>query len=423
MRKKLNILYISEYFPPYVLGGAEVSTSLITKGISKYHRCYVLTNNFQKKSWNYNGGKVYPLLKNTKVEEKSIFGSIKYFFNYKRRLRKNYKVILDIINRKNINLIHIIPTGVYSMNFVNYILKLDIPCIIDNRDGTLACPIAFKNKCTRFNKKNLNCIKCVSKNYSVNFGALNFLKSLFALYEVNRFFNMKKRIVKKINKKNNSLLVFNSAFVRDQLIKEDYPKDKTCIIPSMLQRTLKGNSLRENKIVFAGRIEKEKGIWDAINALKLVDDKNLVLEIAGGGSEVENIQNYIKKENIKNINILGRIPNDKVLMLYSTSKAIIAPSIWPEPFGRFILESIASKTPLISTKTGGTPEGIKDHETGLLVEPNNPKQLAKAIKELLTDKTLYYKIVENLNKEVPKYNPENIVKKRLKIYEELVNKT
>ena len=39
--------------------------------------------------------------------------------------------------------------------------------------------------------------------------------------------------------------------------------------------------------------------------------------------------------------------------LYLKSKIIIAPSVWPEPFGRFVLDSIATGTPVVSTATGG----------------------------------------------------------------------
>ena len=144
--------------------------------------------------------------------------------------------------------------------------------------------------------------------------------------------------------------------------------------------------------------------------------EKLIFEIIGEGSELEKIKEYIKKKNLNNIHILGKISNDKVLDLYSKSKIIIAPSIWPEPFGRFILESMATGTPLVTTNTGGTPEGIKNRETGMIVEPNHPEQISKAIKELLNNKNLYNKIVKNLRKEAKKYSSEVIGKKRIKLY-------
>lgn len=84
---------------------------------------------------------------------------------------------------------------------------------------------------------------------------------------------------------------------------------------------------------------------------------------------------------------------------------------------------MTTRTPVVSTTTGGTPEGIRDQETGLLVEPNNPQQLAEAIKKLLTNKKLYEKISKNLPKEAEKYFPEVIGKQRILLYKEILKKS
>jgi len=58
-------------------------------------------------------------------------------------------------------------------------------------------------------------------------------------------------------------------------------------------------------------------------------------------------------------------------------------SILPEPFGRVIIEGMAMETPVISTKIGAPLEIIENGKTGILVEPNNPDELAEALLELL----------------------------------------
>ena len=69
---------------------------------------------------------------------------------------------------------------------------------------------------------------------------------------------------------------------------------------------------RENKIVFAGSLEKSKGIWDAIKAFELLDDKDLYFDIAGDGNEMDSIKKYISDKKIKNINLLGWINHDQL---------------------------------------------------------------------------------------------------------------
>lgn len=62
-------------------------------------------------------------------------------------------------------------------------------------------------------------------------------------------------------------------------------------------------------ILFLGRIEKQKGVYEAINSYKLAKNKinSISMTIAGDGSEIENVRQYILKNNIYNINIVGHI--------------------------------------------------------------------------------------------------------------------
>lgn len=60
----------------------------------------------------------------------------------------------------------------------------------------------------------------------------------------------------------------------------------------------------------------------------------------------------------------------------------------PEPFGRVIVEAMLAGRPVVAAKAGGALEIVKDHETGLLVEPSDSHALAGAIHELLANRQL-----------------------------------
>ncbi len=420
--KKLNILYITQYFPPYVAGGAEISTSLIVKEVSKYHNCYVLTGNFQKMPWLFGSSEVFPFLKKPEIKEKNLINIIKNEVKYYLNISINKKIILNLIDEKKIDIIHVISTGYYDFPILKSALDSNKPLIIDNRCGNLACPISFSGKCKKNFSFGFQCIKCVSENYSFDLGFFNFLKIIFSTYDSLRFKILKDISIKKIRKNNGIILVPLSDYVKNQLVEAGYPKEKINVINNICNFNSPGNKIfkRENKIIFAGSLEKSKGIWDAIKAFELLDDKDLYFDIAGDGREMDSIKKYISDKKIRNINLLGWIDHSKLSELYLKSKIIIAPSVWPEPFGRFVLDSITTGTPVVSTAIGGIPEGIKDQETGLLVQPNNPQQLAEAIKKLLTDKKLYEKISKNLPKEAEKYSPEVIGKQRMLLYKEIL---
>jgi len=66
-----------------------------------------------------------------------------------------------------------------------------------------------------------------------------------------------------------------------------------------------------------------------------------------------------------------------------------------EPFGIAIIEAMACKRPIVSTKVGGIPEIIKDRGNGVLVEPDDPNALAGAIVTVLDDEKLKATIIEN----------------------------
>ena len=157
--------------------------------------------------------------------------------------------------------------------------------------------------------------------------------------------------------------------------------------------------------------------------MEILNNKSLEFLIAGKGSELENIKKHIKDNNLFNIKLLGHLNQEELMSYFNHAKIIIAPSIVPEGFGRFVLDSIAYRIPLISTKVGGIKEGVKNRKTGLLVKPNNPVELADAIKVLLTNKSLYQEIKDNLKLEESKYSSRKIGNMRLKLFLSMVDHT
>lgn len=417
----MRILYILDFVSPYTKGGggARISSSLIIKFMSKHCKCYILTQNFQKKSWKWNGIKVYPVFKNYfpkfgSLQDTILYGirnsiSFPYFFTIK-----------DFIEKNKIDLIHIESNNI---PLIRAAIAINKPIIIDIRDAYLICPIMFKKISCNHQPSFVRCFLCRIYTDTQRSRLTEILRPIFVIYE---FLNHKLQgiLLKRIANQMNSKVKFValSKFIKNQLKKYGIPEEKIEVIYNIsnIKDFRNKKYKKKNKIAFAGIIEKAKGIWDAIKAFELMDNKNLKFEIVGDGPELEAIKKYITEKNLKNIKLLGKLPHEKIPKLYGEAKIIIAPSIWPEPFGRFIQESAASKTPLITTKVGGIPEGVKNRKTGMLVEPNNSKQLAGAIKELLTNKKLYNKIVKNLEKEAYKYSPERIGKQRLKLYKKLL---
>jgi glycosyltransferase involved in cell wall biosynthesis len=95
-------------------------------------------------------------------------------------------------------------------------------------------------------------------------------------------------------------------------------------------------------------------------------------------------------------------------------------SIEPEPFSSVVIEAMMAKVPVIGTDIGGTPEIVKNRQTGLLVEADQADELAQAILSLSKDKFLRKNLADQAFEVVIKNNTGVMASRRLEaIYEQL----
>jgi glycosyltransferase involved in cell wall biosynthesis len=151
------------------------------------------------------------------------------------------------------------------------------------------------------------------------------------------------------------------------------------------------------RLVLIGRIVPEKGIETAVQALEVLRadtniDGKISLTIAGSGKfEFEEyLRGLVVRAGLnEQVSFKGQIPYEEIPSFLGRFDALIFPSIWVEPFGRVILESMVSGLVVIATSRGGPSEVITHGENGLLFEPGNPEVLAEEIKYLIEDKVLH----------------------------------
>jgi len=182
-------------------------------------------------------------------------------------------------------------------------------------------------------------------------------------------------------------------------------------------------------IVYSGRINKDKGLSELIDALLLLKERlSRVKLMVLGSSFFDNAKNeddFIRslKEKAKNIEdkivFTGFIPYNQVPDYLQLADIAVLPSMWDEPFGLTVVEAMAMGLPLITTRSGGIPEicegvativdrdNIVNNLTTAIVDLyNNPekrKQMAKSSIERaqLFDKETYaehfFAAIEELN--------------------------
>lgn len=130
-------------------------------------------------------------------------------------------------------------------------------------------------------------------------------------------------------------------------------------------------------VTYTGRLIAEKGIVKLINACKKID--NVYLFIAGDGE----LYNQIKSIKSKNIIPLGKLEFESVVTLLRQSDIYCLPTDFAEGLPTSVLEAIACKCYVITTKAGGSKEIITDKNYGTILEKNTVDEIKKEIKYVL----------------------------------------
>jgi len=147
-------------------------------------------------------------------------------------------------------------------------------------------------------------------------------------------------------------------------------------------------------VITTGRMSRQKGfdlIFKALpEVIQNVPNAKFLMLILPTDYSIEQITEYarIVKEYPNNLRILFGLAADIFHLAHIAADVYCAPSRW-EPFGIIALEAMASKLPIVATKVGGLQESILDvreipeYGTGILVEKDNPDQLAQALITIL----------------------------------------
>lgn len=161
-------------------------------------------------------------------------------------------------------------------------------------------------------------------------------------------------------------------------------------------------------IGYTGRITREKGVLELIKSIKMINvNKNIKLLIVGsqwyGKLENDEYMMRVQSEidNIRNdVIFTGYIDQNEMPNLYKTMDILVIPSLCEEAFGCVAIEAMAMGLPVISAKSGGLKEIIKD-DFGYIIEKdeNFISNISYSIEKLVNDDDLRNKMGEMAKKE------------------------
>ncbi len=190
-----------------------------------------------------------------------------------------------------------------------------------------------------------------------------------------------------------------AAWVRSSQVVFDRYKDQPFVSLSDAERQLKPDlnyvatvfngvrleafplcRVKDDYLLFAGRLAPEKGAAEAIQIAKL---SGMPLRIAG---MIESQHQAYFDERIKphlddrNITYLGLLSQRDLAPQYQRAAAVLFPISWCEPCSMVGIEAQSSGTPIVGTRYGYLPELVKHQETGFLV--NSVEEAVQAVGQL-----------------------------------------
>jgi glycosyltransferase involved in cell wall biosynthesis len=172
------------------------------------------------------------------------------------------------------------------------------------------------------------------------------------------------------------------VLVHNAIVLENYQRTGRCGFVAQLT----GQQVERPLLASIGRISREKGHEDLVDALAIVAARGFKVSavIAGDGPLRSALVDRVRARGLQDSVHLPGYVNEPQHILEETDLMVL-PS-HTEGLPNAALEALAMEVPVLATRVGGTPDVIKDGETGRLVESRSPEDLAAGILEFLSDR-------------------------------------
>jgi glycosyltransferase involved in cell wall biosynthesis len=161
----------------------------------------------------------------------------------------------------------------------------------------------------------------------------------------------------------------------------EYPEDE-------IKRFDEKYKLPQKYLLYVGRVNIRKNLFNLVKALKFISDKDIPLIIAGKEQfKNSNIVRYLQENNLEErVKFMGHVPQEDLYLIYAKAHIFCFPS-YAEGFGLPPLEAMRCGVPAIVSDRTSLPEVCGD--AGIYVDPDQPADIAEKINILIEDEYFY----------------------------------
>jgi glycosyltransferase involved in cell wall biosynthesis len=175
---------------------------------------------------------------------------------------------------------------------------------------------------------------------------------------------------------------------------------KIVVIPHGVTIPKSKNKEKKEKhptILYLSQISPDKGIEDAIEAIRRIQKQKTNVNFWVAGKPISNVyERKIKKllRGLKNVKFLGFVSESQKAEILQKAWVLIHPSL-REGWGLNVIEANYFGTPAIGYNVTGLRDSIQNNRTGLVTTKNTPEELAKKFEELVDNSDKYQRLSKN----------------------------
>jgi glycosyltransferase involved in cell wall biosynthesis len=221
------------------------------------------------------------------------------------------------------------------------------------------------------------------------------------------------------------LYLFPSESERQLFLREHpgIPAENAQVLPNAVDVNLfrpKADSARTNgaiRVGYAGQWVPRKGVAQLLEAWKTVKSEMPAAELylAGGaklwknsdanrqGEPIAASVQQMEEQNL--LHWVGVVPRSQMPDFWNSGDVAVVPSLY-EPFGLVALEALACGVPVVASAVGGLQEIVEDGESGILVPPGDAGAIARALRELLSNESLRFRLAQGARHRAEEFSLE-----------------
>jgi phosphatidylinositol alpha-mannosyltransferase len=143
--------------------------------------------------------------------------------------------------------------------------------------------------------------------------------------------------------------------------------------------------------------------------------------VVGGGPLSWYYQSFVPPAFRHRVSFEGRVSAETLARHFASADVFCSPATGGESFGIVLLEAMAAGAAIVASDIPGYRGVVLSGDTGILVPPKSPPDIADAIARLFHDPALASRLVERAREEVRRYSWDNVTDEILGVYEEALS--